>query len=201
MEAVGKMSAETIERITADEVYAEAVERYGAENITVTELTDTYESMQAMAARKKTGVWYTPQQVAEFMSRFSLELGLRQVGPDAHHVLNVIACDPACGCGPFLVEAARYLATQYAGRLVGANPSEALVEAVLPKVILECVFGVDIDPTSVELAKLALSIETGGVLSPAALDRHVICGNALEGDAPPAMEDKRGRSLPMPNAA
>jgi len=60
---------------------------------------------------------------------------------------------------------------------------------VLPTVITECVFSLDIDPAA-ELARRALSLETGGELAPPALERNVICGNPLEGDSPPAMEDR-----------
>lgn len=46
-----------------------------------------------------------------------------------------------------------------------------------------------------ELAKLALSLETAGALTPAMLDRHVVCADTLAGpDGPPAMEEKRARA-------
>jgi hypothetical protein len=40
-------------------------------------------------------------------------------------------------------------------------------------VILNCVFGIDIDPVAMELSKLALGLETGGLLSMRALDRNM----------------------------
>lgn len=184
--------------ITADAVHAAAIADYGEDKVDVYALANTYESMQHMGKRKEGGVWYTPQPIAAAMSRLGLGQGIRQVGPEPHQILRLIACDPACGVGPFLIEGARFLAAQYAGRLIGADPTEDLVDAVLPKVILECVFGMDIDPVAVDLAKLALSLETGGTLTSAALDRHIICGNPLEGASPPAMEEKLGPSAPMP---
>lgn len=188
--------------VTADEVYAEAVARYGEDNVTGRELADTYESMLASAARKKGGVYYTPQPVAKMMTRFSIEVAIQRVGVDPNQLLRLIMLDPACGCGPFLVEAARQLSYAYAQRLLGGGePSGDLMLAVMPRVVLECVFGVDIDPVAVELAKLAVSIETAGALTPSMLDRHIICGNALAGDSPPAMEERRGTSSPMPAVA
>jgi N-6 DNA Methylase len=178
--------------MTAEQVYAEDVARRGGEdNVTSYTLSETYESMLSMAARKKGGVWYTPQPVTQWMSSFSLRLGIRQVGPEPDQVLRIVAYDPACGCGVFLIEAAQLLARAYAERLVGGEPSPAMVLAVLPTVILRCVFGKDIDPVAVELSRRALSLETGGMLSPDMLARHVVAGDALEGpDGPPAMEER-----------
>lgn len=182
---------ETPAPITADQVYAEDVARHGEDLVTAYTLSETYESMQSVAAREEGGVWYTPRPIAQWMSTVSLRLGLRQVGPEPGEVLRLIAYDPACGCGVFLIEAAQLLARAYAERLVGGEPSPALILAVLPTVILRCVFGKDIDPVAVELARRALSLETGGMLRPDMLARHVVCGNSLEGpDGPPAMEER-----------
>jgi len=180
--------------ITTDAVVAEAQRRH--EVVGVTELTATYQVMQTDAAhRRKHGINYTPEPLARFISRFGLDLGLGQVGPEPDQVLRIVAADPSCGCGPFLVQAARQLACAYADRVFGADAPPQYVAAALPLVIMECVFGIDIDPVAVELARIALSIETEGRLAPADLERNVVCGNPLEGDEPPAMRDR------MANAA
>lgn len=189
------MSAEVIQTgpVTADDVLAKAVAEHGEDNVGVYELAFAYESMQAMGARKKTGVFYTPAEVAQTMSTMSLQLGLNQCGESPQQVLKILALDPACGCGQFLVEAARFLATEYARRLINEEPSGDLILAVMPRIILECIFGMDIDPVAVELAKRALSLETVGAVTPAMLDRHFKVGNSVNGpDGPPAFEDRRG---------
>lgn len=179
--------------VTAAQVHAEAIARHGEDGVTAATLGEVYEQMLDMGTRQKGGVFYTPKPVAEFMTTFALRQGLAQVGPDEpEQVLRIIACDPACGAGVFLVEAANLLAANYAGRLVGGRPSPELVFAVMPTVILWCCYGIDVDPVAVDLAKLALSLETGGTLPPAALDRHVVCGDALDGVSPPAMEERLG---------
>lgn len=180
--------------ITAEKVLAEAVAKYGEDNVGAEELGEVYEAMQAGAARAEGGVWYTPEPVAQFMTAFSLEIALKQVGPEAHQVFRVTALDPACGCGIFLVKAARFLSIHYAARLVGGEPSGDLVLAVMPTVILNCVFGVDIDPVSAELARIALWLETARTLPAAALERHVIAGDTLAGASPPALDERRGRT-------
>ncbi|HEY7201888.1 MAG TPA: N-6 DNA methylase [Candidatus Dormibacteraeota bacterium] len=180
--------------LTADEVYAEDVQRRGGEDhVTAYTLSETYESMQAMAARKRGGVWYTPKPIAQWMSSMSPRLGLRQVGPEGAEVLRIVALDPACGCGVYLIEAAELLATAYAERLIGGEPTPDLILAVKPTVILRCVFGQDIDPVAVELARRAVSLETGGMVTPEMLARHVVAANTLAGPSgPPAMEERLG---------
>ena len=176
--------------ITAQEVYEKAAVKH--ERVTAHELGVTYEAMLSAAARKKGGVTYTPEALAVPVAHIALEKALAQAGPTADDLLKLVVCDPACGAGIFLVVAARRLSREYAQRLCGEDPDDEKAAAVLPFVILRCIHGVDIDPVAVDLARLALSLETGGLLPPAALERHVIAGNTLAGDSPPAMEDRLG---------
>jgi type I restriction-modification system DNA methylase subunit len=178
--------------ITADDVYQEAIIRY--ESVGAEELGVVYQELMHPDDRKEQAAHYTPEQVAQFVARISLNLGIDQVGPEAGQVLRITAIDPACGAGIMLVHAARVLAIAYATRLVrGATPSGELLHAIMPQVILECVFGVDIDPVAVALARLALSLETAGTITPAMLDRHIVCDNVLDGPdhIPPALADRQ----------
>lgn len=178
--------------ITADVVYQRAVAEFAT--VGAEELGIVYQTMLQggdLDRRKRQGSYYTPEILAESMSRFSLGIGLGQVGPDPEQVMRIVALDPACGSGVFLVHGARVLAHADASRPVGGEPSGELVLAVLPRVVLECVFGMDIDPVAVDLARLSLSPETCGAIPPAMLERHVVCKNALDGpDGPPAMEER-----------
>lgn len=192
-----------VDTITAAAVIREVMERYGdewdAQNV-----ADTYESMQAMAARRKAGVWYTPQPVVDFMTRFAFDIGMRRIGPRPVDIFALVAIDPCCGTGPYLIQAARFLATQYAGRLVGGSPSGDLVYAVMPTVVLNCVFGVDIDPVAAELARICLAREMGDVLTPDQLARHVAQGDTLQDQMPPALVDRlalSGGAAPTGGAA
>lgn len=179
----------------ADLVLAAAAEKHGKDNVGPYELAFMYESMQANADRKKKGVYYTPRGVAQPMTRMALEAAVAQLKDGPHAVLAICLIDPAVGCGPFLVEAARELSLRYAKALCG-EPNPDVAVAVTPHIVLNCLFGVDIDPVAVELAKRALSAETGGTVTPAMLDRHIIAGNVLVGDSPPAMDDRTGPPPP-----
>jgi hypothetical protein len=182
--------------VTAAEVLAEAASRYG-EALDAEHLGETYQSMISMAERSAGGVFYTPEPVARAMTTFALEQAIRQDGSgDPQRILRIVACDPSCGCGVFLA-AARLLATHYAGRPFGRQPSAAQVFAVMPTVVMWCIFGIDIDPVAVELARVAVSIETGSTIPSDTLLRHIVCGNPLDGDSPPAMEERLAKQEEM----
>lgn len=178
--------------ITADVVYQRALTEF--EDVGAEQLGVVYQQMlqeQQVGKRKKQGSYYTPEQVAEFMTRFSVQQALGRVDAEPEQVMRICAIDPACGAGIFLVWMGRTLAREYASRLIGGEPSGDLMFAVLPRVFLNCAFGVDLDPVAVDLARLAVSLETAGTLTPAMLERHIVVGNVLEGDLPPA--------FPVPN--
>lgn len=176
--------------ITADDVYQEALIEY--ETVGAEELGSTYQRLMNPTKRKAGGSYYTPEALAKWLSNFSLSIGLDQVGPDPSQVMRLTALDPSCGSGIFLVHAARVLSRAYAYRLVGGEPSGGLILAVMPRVVLECVYGVDIDPVAVDLSRLSVSLETGGALTPAMLERHIVCDSVLEGPdhLPPALADR-----------
>ncbi|MEI7849124.1 MAG: DNA methyltransferase, partial [Chloroflexota bacterium] len=94
--------------------------------------------------------------------------------------------DPACGSGHFLVAAAHRLARRLAQVRTGeVEPTPDAMRAALREVISHCIYGVDINPMSVELCKVSLwmeSMEPGKPLS--FLDAHIQCGNSLVGVGP-----------------
>jgi hypothetical protein len=111
-------------------------------------------------------------------------------------VLDLKIIDPAAGSGHFLIAAARRLARALSLlRAGGDEPSPAATRTALRDVIRECIYGVDINPMSVELCKVNLwleSIEPGKPLS--FLDAHIQCGNSLIGLGP--LQDLKTISIP-----
>ncbi len=142
------------------------------------------------------GAWYTPPEVAQAMVALSVGQHLDRLAEhaDPGSVLGVVAFDPACGAGVFLVAAARFVAARYAARLLG-GATEATVAAVMPHVMAETVFGVDIDPVAVDLAKAALWFEIDGRRPITFMDRNIICGDVLSGPdvQPPKLAERFGR--------
>ena len=112
--------------------------------------------------------------------------------PDAASaVLALKVCDPACGSGHFLIAAAQRIARRLATLRAGdEEPEPELLRHSLREVIGHCIHGVDINPMSVELCKVALwleAVEPGKPLN--FLDHHIRCGNSLLGAAPAAIRE------------
>jgi hypothetical protein len=147
--------------------------------------------------RAAQGSWYTPDGVALPLSRMSIDLAIDKIikPREPHEVLRVTAYDPACGCGIYLVAAARHIASRWLG-LIGADLSgrdrERGIAMLLPDVMRECVYGVDRDPVAVEIARAVLWLAVGGAEPVTFMDRNVITGNTLDGDEPPALTARHG---------
>lgn len=141
------------------------------------------------------GAWYTPEPVAEAMCLLTLgpQLDRLALDPDPGAMFDLLAIDPACGAGVFLLAASRLIAERIAARVTGTTPPSAPhIRAALPTVLRECVFGVDIDPVAVDIAKTALWLAVDASEPFTFIDRNVIVGNALNDDMPPAFTQRRG---------
>ncbi|WP_214105076.1 Eco57I restriction-modification methylase domain-containing protein [Acrocarpospora catenulata] len=153
--------------------------------------------------RKKTGSYYTPSSLIETLLDSSLDpviddaqkrgeqrAAAEGVPSPAEHIvaelLSLTICDPACGSGHFLVAAARRIAKRVAAVREGnPEPPVHAVRHALHEVIARCVYGVDLNPMAVELAKVSLwleAMEPGKALS--FLDAHIKHGNGLIGATP-----------------
>ena len=145
--------------------------------------------------RKTTGSYYTPTSLVTCLLDSALDpvlenriqnfesQGFKSVD-EAVLALNV--CDPACGSGHFLIAAAQRIARRLAILRAGdEEPSPELLRHTLRDVIGHCIHGVDVNPMSVELCKVALwleAVEAGKPLN--FLDHHIKCGNSLLGATP-----------------
>jgi hypothetical protein len=130
---------------------------------------------------------------------------LREAFPD--RVLRLRVLDPAMGSGHFLIRACQYLAEQIATNpntkdrpaehLQGDEPTLGYWKR---RVAETCLYGVDRNSMAVELAKLALWLETVAMDKPLTfLDHHLRHGDSLVGgwveglrslpDAPPLMSN------------
>jgi hypothetical protein len=150
------------------------------------------ERLASDADRKQTGIWYTPPELAASITRLALSIDSCEPGCDLPGcVLRVLTLDPACGAGVFLIAAAREIARRYAARATGTSePPAWAVQAVLPIVLTECVYGIDTDPVAVDLARAACWLETGGVQPFDCMDTNIVVGDPLAGALPKALEDR-----------
>lgn len=132
-------------------------------------------------ARKTSGSYYTPDSLVESLLDSALNPVLEHAeangGVDA--ILDIKVIDPACGSGHFLLGAARRMAGKVAELRDPDAPDE---QAALRDVVSRCIHGVDRNPMAVELAKVALWIESVSPGQPLGfLDVNIRCGDALLG--------------------
>ncbi len=140
-------------------------------------------------ARKSTGTFYTPRAVTAFLVRRALGPLVR--GRTATDIMALRIVDPAMGSGAFLVGACRFLATALEDALVEegtwhAHDVTATDRAALRReVASRCLFGVDLNPMAVQLARLSLWLATLARDKPLSfLDHHLVAGDSLIGAAP-----------------
>ncbi len=137
-------------------------------------------------ARKTSGSYYTPDSLVETLLDSALDPVLDRAetnaeGGDAKAaaILNLKVIDPACGSGHFLLGAARRMAERVATL---RDPDAPDRQAALREVVSRCIHGVDRNPMAVELAKVALWIESVTPGQPLGfLDANIRCGDALLG--------------------
>ncbi len=146
--------------------------------------------------RKATGSYYTPDYIVKYIVEQTIGPALAKLDPLdltgfgnlsglSEAILSLNVLDPSMGSGHFLVEAADYLARHLVS-LGLPRPAEAAAESDLAywrrRVAQNCLYGVDLNPLAVELAKLSLWLATVAKGKPLSfLDHHLRCGNSLVG--------------------
>jgi type I restriction-modification system DNA methylase subunit len=156
--------------------------------------------------RKAGGVFYTPTYIVDYIVENTVGKLVEGRTPKDSAKLRIL--DPACGSGSFLLEAYQYLldwhtkwyATHQPERwAMGRSPAiyqaakgEWILTTIEKKrILVDNIFGVDIDPQAVEVTKLSLLLK---VLEGASgqmtlglervlpdLDNNIKCGNSLIG--------------------
>ena len=165
--------------------------------------------------KKAGGVYYTPTYVVQYIVERSLEPLLNDVTPRKVSKLRIL--DPACGSGSFLIHVYQRLLNWHLEWYIsdGADKHRTVVyrddrgswrlsTQEKKRILVNNVYGVDIDPQAVETTKLSLLLKVlEGETSESVnsqlsllheralpdLDRNVRCGNSLlePTDAPPQM--------------
>jgi hypothetical protein len=142
-----------------------------------------------VSRRKATGTFYTPRAITEFLVRQALEPLVKDRTAD--RILSLRIVDPAMGSGAFLVSATQYLAHAYESAIVRegqcheTDVSPADRAGFLRLVAQRCIFGVDLNPMAVHLARLSLWLTTLAAEKPLTfLDHHLLAGDSLIGASP-----------------
>jgi len=147
--------------------------------------------------RKSSGTFYTPRALTGFLIRQTLAPLVK--GRSAAEILRLRILDPAMGSGAFLVAACRYLSIAAEEALIEdgtwyAHDVTAADRAALRRDIASrCLFGVDLNPMAVQLARLSLWLATLATDKPLSFfDHHLVVGNSLIGASPDDLRRQPG---------
>ncbi len=193
-----------------EQVVAAAQVPDGAEILT-TYPPGTFYLFEATGQRKGSGSYYTPRQLAHFVVGETLRPLTENASPQ--QILDLRICDPAMGSGGFLVPAIHWLTEAYGEALARAGEDidhklDDQERATYRRLIVErCIYGVDLNPMAVELAKVSLWLATAAVGKPLSfLDARLRCGNAVAGAAfdvwesiPPVIDGTRNPAIDQDN--
>jgi hypothetical protein len=136
--------------------------------------------------RKSTGTFYTPQPIADYLVRRTLSPLIE--GVPTHRILELRVVDPAMGSGAFLVAACHYLAQAFESALIregACHPGDLGDDeraAIRRTIAGRCLYGVDLNPMAVQLARLSLWLATLSADRPLTfLDHRLQTGDSLLG--------------------
>ena len=135
--------------------------------------------------RKATGSYYTPDGIVRYIVENTLAPLCE--GKTVAEILSLKILDPATGSGHFLVGVVDYLAEELITHPGATHTTDTASEDTelaywRRRVVESCVYGVDLNPMAVELAKLSLWLHTVAKGEPLSfLDHHIRCGNSLIG--------------------
>ena len=165
--------------------------------------------------RKAGGVYYTPTHIVRYIVNRAFAAKLDRRTPAQLAKSGFRVCDAACGSGSFLIEAYQHLLDWHLKYYVSNDPERwtrsrpkrirkdvhknwRLVTEERKRILLDHIYGVDIDPQAVEVTKLSLLLkvlegETDSSLQEQYtlfneralpdLDKNIKCGNSLVGTA------------------
>lgn len=165
---------------------------------------------QKPEVRKAGGVYYTPTYIVDYIVENTVGRLLEGKRPGSRGGASRLKIvDPACGSGSFLIGAYRYLLDWHRDRYLEDGPEKHTKELYQgsggqwhltidekKRILLNNIYGVDIDPQAVEVTKLSLLLKVLEGESEASitrqlaliqeralpdLDNNIKCGNSLIG--------------------
>ncbi len=155
--------------------------------------------------KKAGGVYYTPKYIVEYIVENTV--GKLIAGKTPEEISAIKILDPACGSGSFLIGAYTYLLRYHLDWYVNNKPKKHkeavfqakanewyLTTAEKKRILLDNIFGVDIDSQAVEVTKMSLLLKVLEHESRESIDQQAKLG--LEGVLPNLGDNiKCGNSL------
>lgn len=188
------------------DILGQIYEKYLALSLQIKEEGSTriLQEKSTKAIRKKTGIYYTPKYIVHFIIENTIIKTLEE-NLDVLPQLSIL--DPACGSGAFLSQAYDILYLKYGEYNEIINSKSAIkskdmdmkkyIEVLQDyktefdkKILTNNLFGVDINPESIEITKMSLWFKTAQKnIALNKLEANIKCGDSLI-DNPELSKDK-----------
>ena len=141
--------------------------------------------------RKISASYYTPKYVVDYIVKNTIEPEIFKIiegnndkESKIEKILSLKILDPAMGSGHFLIGAIEYLAKRICE--IESDSKDFSERKFIERkrdVVRRCIYGVDLNPLAVDLAKLSLWLETLSSEKPLTfLQAHLKHGNSLIGE-------------------
>ncbi len=190
-------------KVISIEILGSAYERFLGNTLRLT-ASHQVKVEQKPLVKKSGGIYYTPEFVVDYIIKNTL--GKRIEGKTPEQIKDIRILDMACGSGTFLVRAYKYLLdyildyylkdkAKYKNKIYQLpNNQYSLTTDLKKKILLNSVFGIDIDSQAVEITKLSLLLkvlenETKDSVNRQLklfkeralpnLDKNIRCGNSI----------------------
>lgn len=150
------------------EILGSAYEQFLGKQITLSK-TGKAQIEEKPEVRKAGGVYYTPQYIVDYIVKNTI--GKRIENKTPKEVSKLKIADPACGSGSFLIGAYQFLLSWHKdfytqnGKQSKGNkdnpltPTGELTTAEKKRILLNNIYGVDLDSNAVEVTKLSLLLK------------------------------------------
>ena len=188
------------------DILGQIYEKYLALSLQIKEEGSTIvlEEKSTKAIRKKTGVYYTPKYIVHFIIEHTI-IKILEANLDNLPQLKIL--DPACGSGAFLSQAYDILYLKYGEYNEVIDSKSAIRSKDMDmkkyleelqdyktefdkKILTNNLFGVDINPESIEITKMSLWFKTAQKdIELNKLEANIKCGDSLI-DNPELSKDK-----------
>lgn len=173
------------------EILGSAYEQFLGKTITI---TDNHKAKieYKPEVRKAGGIYYTPEYIVDYIVENTVGEMVKNKTPKEIEKIKIV--DPACGSGSFLLGAYKYLLSYHKKyynekKLKGRGtkedvltPTGELATRVKKQILINNIYGVDIDVNAVEVTKLSLLLK------------------CLEGETPESLQNEKSlfneRALP-----
>ncbi|MDR1181020.1 MAG: SAM-dependent methyltransferase [Bacteroidales bacterium] len=148
-------------------------------------LSEVYENFLGELKRER-GQFYTPSPLVELMLNDRLPLKNKTD-------YNIKTLDIACGSGIFLVESYKRLVQRWKN----ANPDDSISFAKLRDILLDNIYGIEIDPLAIKVAAFSLYLALVEQLDPKTLwiEKEYRLPYLINNPDDPSLKGKQGNNL------